>query len=240
MTWVSAKDTCEAIWEEFEKEYREQIAVLIERAKSEFGDSSLTTVNVFLKAEEIEKCVENFNRIWPRVKETALRRLEKDLLPKGTKPAKMGSVWSRSRKNLKPRAIKGHHPRRKKPGRKARNPHARKHVKTGRPRGWNNAKYLLTSRAGRHNSKKVSEHLAVVRRKKRGLAARLIRTARWSKHLRRYWKAYPAHRASLKNPGKSGVKEAVKKILKKPSKAITDATGRIIKKVFPRRKRKKH
>jgi len=190
MLWKQAVDACEIGWEKFVEEYEKEIERRIELAKNSFVNTHISSLTPEVAVEDLLKCRENFRQIWPRWKERALKRLQDDLLKPGSKSARVGKVSSRKPIKAifsKPRA-------RKKPGPKpkAKNRHKRKHVRTGRPRGWNNASFVKPSqRAGIRLSKRERERRAAQRRRERGRVERIARRARWSKSLGRFWKPYP-------------------------------------------------
>lgn len=184
MAWDAAEGACNDIWDEFEKKFDELLA------KKSQGITDGDVIN------RLEECKETFKRQLKSWRERGIGKLKEMLLKKRRGKRRVKSICSRH-----PMAVTAKTKKRGRPAKRV-NRFKRKHRKTGQKKGWNNTKYAGRHRAGRHMSEKEAKRNAARRKKERKLdqrAGKVVRSARWSKRFKRYWKPYPK-RLSLKLP----------------------------------------
>jgi hypothetical protein len=207
MTWDKAEEACNSIWDDFEEKWKVGIDAEIARvqaliAEPGFSPDSVTSSTEAeraaneLRLERMKNCKVNFHESLEAWRRTALEKLESMLMSQ-EKKRKTGPVDSRHASKKQGSGVKK---TKRKPGRKKApmNRWKRKHVKTGRPRGWNNGRWVLPhQRAGNHPPvRELRKRRAAKRMQEKSdrRVRRALRILRWSERYKRHWKPYPWHR----------------------------------------------
>lgn len=214
--WKNAVDVCNDVWDKWLQAYNDAIQRSIDALEQHIdflsndpdseGQEYEYISQLRRDIEAIGQCKSKVNDAFDATREKALDSLGKSLL-KASPNAKrtIEFVASRNDKNIE-RVKPNERKKRKRTSTK------RRHVRTGRPRGWNMKRInaaLGRQRAGRMLSVRERRRRRRARRKvfkQEQKANNFIRSIRRLKHephgrhRRVYWKPYPARRAQ-KVPG---------------------------------------
>lgn len=214
MGWKNAKEVCNELWDDFADRFNENIDKKIEQANLELEGVTagidpqerqgfaLIVNRLRRDIEGMKRCKTAFPDAFKAYRDKHEAFIESKLLKHPRSRRRLAFVSTRNLKGLI-QSDEKHPPRRKrKPSTK------RRHVRTGRPKGWNLRAYI-------HAKHRGGTHIGVAARRKarrftrKGFriahrANNLVRSARplvrplKSKgrkgHGRTHWKAYPLHR----------------------------------------------
>lgn len=209
MSWQDAVESCQAIWDLFEQKFADEIAPKIAIVETFIEDNranpqmALRVGQWMQDVENMKRCRDSFKDTFKRTRDANEQYIENHLLGQKKRRRRLDFVSTRNPKGLirfAPNERKKHRTKGKK-RKNAAPPGARKHVRTGRPRGWNLRKYVhakhrggrvLTITARRQSRRFRRQGFRIAHR-----ANNLVRSARPLVHPlrgRKTWKAYPLHR----------------------------------------------
>lgn len=130
MGWERAETACGEVWDFFVKTFNDLIDERIAQAANRIDEEHINSIPdpTHATADELRQCKQQFADLFPPGRKRALKKLEAKLCKNGG-TRRVGPVCSRY-------PVPGTQKR----GRPRKNDGRRKHVATGKPRGWNAAK----------------------------------------------------------------------------------------------------
>jgi hypothetical protein len=208
--WENAIEPLNDTWDEYQATFKSEIERHIANAEAEEAalkgdideqvgnERGFQLLNIRSDIEQMKSCRDNFERHFERLRKEGLEHLSQSLLKQKKAKRPLGFTAARSEKNLI-RAIDRKHPQKR--GRKDIT--KRRHVKTGRPRGWNMRPYVQNAqRGGRKFSVRERREAHRAQRRQFRQEQRANNSIRAGRPLvrptktRDSWKRYPTHRSA--------------------------------------------